>query len=128
MNNTDHISTSLESILWVKTIKFFDANPESPDPGWKKIQIRDPCQVRKTDSKLNGNKFSLCLSDLTHRFVDNLFFSDTQFLPLQCCGSGPGIRCFFDPWFPDLGPGSQTHTFESLMTIFWVEKKFYNSL
>jgi hypothetical protein len=37
---------------------------------------------------------------------------------------GSGIQCFFDPWtgirnrfFPD--PGSQTHIFESLMTILW---------
>jgi hypothetical protein len=34
----------------------------------------------------------------------------------QCCGSGSGIRCLFDPWtrirdrfFPD--PGSQTRIF-----------------
>jgi hypothetical protein len=39
---------------------------------------------------------------------------------------GSGIRCLFDPWirdpewvFPD--PGSQTHFFESLVTIFWVK-------
>jgi hypothetical protein len=37
----------------------------------------------------------------------------------QCCGSGSGIRCLFDPWIRDLG--SQTHTFESLVTIFWVK-------
>jgi hypothetical protein len=44
MNNPDHISESLETILWVKILKFFDA-----DPGWKKfgsgmenIRIRDP--------------------------------------------------------------------------------------
>jgi hypothetical protein len=44
---------------------------------------------------------------------------------------GSGIRCLFDPWirnrfFQDPGsrisdPGSQTHTFESLVTIFWVK-------
>jgi hypothetical protein len=39
----DHISESLETIFWVKILKFFDA-----DPGWKKfgsglekIRIRD---------------------------------------------------------------------------------------
>jgi hypothetical protein len=37
----------------------------------------------------------------------------------QCCGSGSGIRCLFDPWIRD--PGSQTHIFESLMTIFCVK-------
>ncbi len=47
----------------------------------------------------------------------------------QCCGSGYGIRCFFDPWirnrfFPD--PGSQTRIFESLGQF--LNKKFYISL
>ncbi len=32
MNNPDHISESLETIFWVKLLKFFDA-----DPGWKKF-------------------------------------------------------------------------------------------
>ncbi len=46
----------------------------------------------------------------------------------QCCGHGSGIRCLFDPWIQDpeyvfpqsriWDPGSQTHIFESLMTIF----------
>jgi hypothetical protein len=29
MNNLDHISESLETIFWVKILKFFDADPES---------------------------------------------------------------------------------------------------
>ncbi len=38
MNNPDHISESLETICWVKMLKFFDAYP-----GWKKFgsDIRD---------------------------------------------------------------------------------------
>jgi hypothetical protein len=32
MNNPGHISESLETILWVKILKFFDADP---GPGWK---------------------------------------------------------------------------------------------
>ena len=32
MNNPDHISESLETIFWVKILKFFDA-----DPGWRKF-------------------------------------------------------------------------------------------
>jgi hypothetical protein len=32
MNNPDHISESLETIFWVKILKFFDA-----DLGWKKF-------------------------------------------------------------------------------------------
>ncbi len=52
-------------------------------------------------------------------------------LVMQCCGSGSGIRCLFDPWICDpekifsgsriSDPGSQTHIFESLETIFWVK-------
>jgi hypothetical protein len=40
MNNPDHISESLETILWVKILKFFDADPGS---GMKKFcfGIRD---------------------------------------------------------------------------------------
>ncbi len=46
MNNPDHISKSLETIFWVKILKFFDAYPGSGirdgnsrirDPGWKKV-------------------------------------------------------------------------------------------
>jgi hypothetical protein len=29
MNNSDYISESLETIFWVKILKFFDADPES---------------------------------------------------------------------------------------------------
>ncbi len=38
MNNPDHISASLETIFWVKTLKFFDAAPGSE---MEKIWIRD---------------------------------------------------------------------------------------
>jgi hypothetical protein len=31
MNNQDHVSESLETILWIKMLIYFDA-----DPGWKK--------------------------------------------------------------------------------------------
>jgi hypothetical protein len=41
MNIPDHISESLETIVWVKILKFFDV-----DPGWKifgsRINIPDP--------------------------------------------------------------------------------------
>jgi hypothetical protein len=39
MNNTDHIFYSLETIFWVKILKFFDA-----DPGWRQFGsgIQDP--------------------------------------------------------------------------------------
>ncbi len=38
MNNLDHIAESLETIFWVKILKFFGADPGS---GMKKIRIRD---------------------------------------------------------------------------------------
>ncbi len=42
MNNPEHISESLETIFWVKILKFFDANPEWKKfgSGMEKIQIR----------------------------------------------------------------------------------------
>jgi hypothetical protein len=48
----------------------------------------------------------------------------------QCCGSGSGIQCLFDPWIrlfriPDLG--SQTYIFFRAFDNFW-SKKFYNCL
>ncbi len=38
MNNPDHISESLETIFWVKILKFFYADPAS---GMEKIRIMD---------------------------------------------------------------------------------------
>jgi hypothetical protein len=38
MNHPDHISEGLETVFWVKILKFFDAYPGS---GMKKIRIRD---------------------------------------------------------------------------------------
>jgi hypothetical protein len=49
MNILDHISESLETILWVKNTKFFDVNPDPGsflpwiwDPGWKKSDKQVP--------------------------------------------------------------------------------------
>jgi hypothetical protein len=44
LNNPDHISESLETVFWVKKLKFFDADPE-----WKKSRIRDPVLARSQD-------------------------------------------------------------------------------
>jgi hypothetical protein len=38
MNNPDHITESLETIFWVKILKFFDADPGS---GMEKVRIWD---------------------------------------------------------------------------------------
>ncbi len=50
----------------------------------------------------------------------------------QCCGSGSGIRCLFDPWirdrfFPDPGSRIPNPYFWELSDNF-LGKKFYNSL
>jgi hypothetical protein len=47
MNIPEHISESLETIFWVKILKFFDADPDpeiflTRDPGWKKFGINIP--------------------------------------------------------------------------------------
>jgi hypothetical protein len=48
MNIPDHISERLETIFWLKMLKFFDADPEiflTLDPEWKKFRpgiIPDP--------------------------------------------------------------------------------------
>jgi hypothetical protein len=58
----------------------------------------------------------------------------------QCCGSGSGVRCLFDPWCRDPGSGMgkksrsgsgmgniPDHIFESLETIFWIKiLKFFD--
>ncbi len=56
---------------------------------------------------------------------------------MQCCRSGSGIRCLFDPWIRDPGwvknqdPGSGSgmiildHISESLERIFWVKNSMW---
>ncbi len=39
----------------------------------------------------------------------------------QCCGSGSGIRCLFDPWIPDLGSRIPRPYFEELFENFLVK-------
>ncbi len=44
---------------------------------------------------------------------------------IQCCGSGSGIRCLFDPW---IRTNNADHISESLGTIFWVKMlKFFDA-
>ncbi len=42
MNSTFHISECLETILWVKLLNFFDA-----DPGWKNLRFHNRMLLRK---------------------------------------------------------------------------------
>jgi hypothetical protein len=38
--------------------------------------------------------------------IQGTFFSLEKFhTPMQCCGSGAGIRCFFGPYIRDRDPG-----------------------
>jgi hypothetical protein len=60
----DHISQSLKTILWVKILKFFDADPESgkeensdPGSGMEKIRIQDKHPGSAT--LLRGTELSL---------------------------------------------------------------------
>jgi hypothetical protein len=58
MNNPDNISESLETIFWVKILKFFDADPRwknlDTGSGMEKIRIRDK-QPRSTTLLYNAN-------------------------------------------------------------------------
>jgi hypothetical protein len=56
--------------------------------------------------------------------IDNYRYCKHQYR--QCCGSDPGSGAFLTPgsgiwnrFFPD--PGSQTHSFDSLVIMFWVK-------
>ncbi len=57
MNNPNHISESLDTIFWVKILKFFDGDP---DPGRKKIRIRDKHPGSATLQNYKGRKSSTC--------------------------------------------------------------------
>jgi hypothetical protein len=51
MNNPDHISESLETMFWVKILKFFDADAD-PGSGFFWPRIRDP-GLKKFGSGIN---------------------------------------------------------------------------
>jgi hypothetical protein len=64
MNIPDHISESIETIVGVKVLKLFDADPDSgsrnllePGSGMEKIRIRDPgsqrCQRQESLIKIS---------------------------------------------------------------------------
>ncbi len=57
MNNSDLISESLETIFWVKILKFCDA-----DPGWKKfgsgINIPDPQHLKLLENMMKKKNFA----------------------------------------------------------------------
>jgi hypothetical protein len=64
MNNSDHISESLETIFMIKIIKFFDADPRF---GMEKVRIRDK----------HAGYATLPFSKVIHHYT-------------QCCGTGTG--------------------------------------
>jgi hypothetical protein len=66
MNNTDHISESVETVFWVKILKFFDEDP------WRKefgsgINILDPQHWLKMCQPKKGGKKLGCLTHLRGR-------------------------------------------------------------
>jgi hypothetical protein len=71
MSNPDHISESLETIFWVKMLKFFDA-----DPGWKKF---DP-EWKKLGSGIN-------IPDPQHWLYSSFsfYFEEKEFMQNICC-------------------------------------------
>jgi hypothetical protein len=79
MNKPDHISESLETIFWVKILKFFDADPGSGP--WEKfgsgINILDP---QHWNFVLLRCRYLLSVSEIVH-----------------CCGS----RCLSQIREPD---------------------------
>ncbi len=95
------------------------------------VPLRDAIVKHYFDSF--GNKIQVLLNRQSNNFIQvnpglkiNIMNSSNQ-----CCGSGSGIRCLFDPGpgsgirnsffcrIPD--PGSQPHIFQSLVTNFWVK-------
>jgi hypothetical protein len=63
MNIPDHISESLETILWVKVLKFFDT-----DPGWKKNRVRDPGCFGSATLITNSDPGGQLIRDLPYIF------------------------------------------------------------
>jgi hypothetical protein len=57
MNNPDHVSASLETIFWVKILKFFDLGSGIQDPGWKKFG--SGINIRLSATLLTKSSFSL---------------------------------------------------------------------
>ncbi len=57
IDNPDHISESLETIFWVKKLKFFDAAPGS---GMEKIRFRD----KQLNTRIRNTAWELAFSCL----------------------------------------------------------------
>jgi hypothetical protein len=87
MNNLDHISESLETIFWVKILKFFDVDPGS---GMEKIRIREKTSrsatlertiVQRYTHKTSGFKTSgFKTSGFKKSGLQNVRFSKCQVL------------------------------------------------
>jgi hypothetical protein len=63
MNIPDHISESLETLIWVKIIEFFNTDPDpgsiiflTLDPGRKKFRDKHPGSATLARNQENGNK------------------------------------------------------------------------
>jgi hypothetical protein len=89
MNNPDHISESLETIVWVKILKFFDADPEIRDPEIRGSGIRRS-GIRRSgirDGKIwiQVEKVRILIRNTAE--VNGLFVSIVDFLLMEEAGS-----------------------------------------
>jgi hypothetical protein len=63
MNNPDHISESLETIFWVKILKFFDADLES--------EMGEISRIRNTEDNDYENQCKWRNADPQHCFLSS---------------------------------------------------------
>jgi hypothetical protein len=61
MNIPDHISESLETIFWLKILKFFDADPESFESGFGMEKDGSGINIPNPQHCYSGNQLLLWL-------------------------------------------------------------------
>jgi hypothetical protein len=81
-----------------------------PDPGltrsWIRICIKEFKYLfltQKTDNKFSKIRSRMFILDPGSGFFSIPDKVSKKHRILQCCGSGSGIRCLFDPWIGDPG-------------------------
>jgi hypothetical protein len=89
MNNPDHISSSLETIFWVKILKSFHEEPGSAmekirirDPGWKKHCPQHHLQSHKRKETATTSIFTynICNHINTQNNISTSFYGFTYHL------------------------------------------------
>jgi hypothetical protein len=82
MNNPDHVSESLETMFWVKMLKFFDADPE-----WKNLNLGSGMEKFQIWDKHPG---SATLSHIVFYFHLYHMYINSSIMGLE-----PGVRNVF---------------------------------